>query len=1424
MPEPSHVDLRFSGGEEEPAPLLSLASSPSISPRPHARRSTNPSMAMVASCSATADFRELEKEEPCEVVRLGKAVGELESEIARIKLLLGAARTSKVNNEQLAPCLRELKQLQLDGEDALDELHYYRLKHQIERGNFSALFCTLSSDLQRSDELIHQHIADALCVPHEEMQGIAYTVEGIVRQARHITVPVYQALKLDKLESIVMFNQGLNAIASSRLTGSYLPEQKVHGRDTETDHIIELMTNEMFDGLKVLSIVGNGGLGKTTLAQAVFKDSRIRSHFELQMWICVSDNFDPVRIIHEMLDYFSEDRHKGITNFNKLQEILEENLESKRFLLVLDDVWDIADKWHKLLAPLDCNQAAGSFILVTTRNLSVAQAIDSVDLIRLDALRESDFWLLFKSYACGDEKYHMHRRLEAIGREIAKKLKGYPLAAKTVGALLRKNLTAQHWNRVLRDEEWKSLQNSNGIMPALKLSYDRLPCHLQECFFYCSLFPKGYKFDEAELVQMWISQGFVCTRKPSKRMEETGSEYLADLVNYGFFQYERNVMHYSDTTNGYDGYYVMHDLMHDLACLVSANECVTLDVSEPKEILPGTRHLSIICYSYSCDDPLLVEKIEKILYKVRSVRKLRTLILIGICKGCYLRFFQSIFGEAQRLRLVLLKYVNHCHDGTCADLSASVCNFLNPHHLRYLNLGVPNIGAKPQDMSKYYNLEVLGIGDMVDSSKLSNLVNLRHLIADEKVHSAIAGVGKMTSLQELQNFKVQKTAGFDIAQIKFMNELALLRISQLENVESGKEARQAMLINKTHLNTLSLSWGDSCILNGLSAQAADVLEALQPHQNLKHLQIIGYMGLTSPSWLARNPTVDSLQTLHLQNCREWILFPSMDMLSSLKKLKLVKMLNATEVCIPSLEVLVLNQMPKLEICTSFCTTELASSLRVLVIKSCHSLKDLTLFWDYHNLEVEQSIRFPSLSELTVMDCPRLVWSFPPNRGYPNEVKEMGSFPSLFKLTIYDCPNVTVACPIVNIPYVSIKGSSQALEIYKSDAELELSSAELQMLDDKILAFCNRKHRTIRIRNCPRLISVSFEAFSQLTSLSEMIIEDCPNFLQEHVMSDADNECDAATKRFVLPCLDCLDIRRCGISGKWISQMLSHAHSMFGLHLAHCPNVKLLLIICPLEEEESWSLASSSGLLDAAAVTPEECVFKFPTGVCSSLRSLHISNCPDLLLGQRHGGFAAFKSLQVLEIRRCPRLVSSIFQEQNSHHRLPLSLEELDIDHLPAEVFLGDDDMSSLRTLAIWDSPKLKSLQLHSSCAMSEVPTSRETKWKSSLGSNHVRVGRHLERVEREEEAGLQSLQALTFGNCPNLLHVPVDLHSLPCLEDLTIIDCPAISRLPEKGLPASLQLLWIYKCSEQLNEQCRMAVTEKLEVDIDGNYVNRLQT
>ncbi|PUZ48966.1 hypothetical protein GQ55_7G287600 [Panicum hallii var. hallii] len=1174
----------------------------------------------------------------------------------------------------------------------------------------------------RSDEVLEHNIAENTLLWDKA------EICNRIKQATHqLEKAISEVQKLHGSGSVSSWNLCQNTAADPCRRTSSLVQRKMYGRVDEKNSIIQHMRGDKPDSVIVLPIVGIGGIGKTALAQIIYNEPTVKSLFDYRIWIWVSSNFDEVRLTMEMLDFISHEKCVGISSLAKLQEILVTHVTSKRTLLILDDVWDdiVDSQWNKLLAPLSSDNAKGNVIIVTTRKLSIAKRIGTVQPIELGSLQNDDFWLLFETCAFGDENYKEYPSLTTIGQEIAERLQGNPLAAETTGMLLREQLTIDHWSNILKNEKWKSLQLNGGIMHALKLSYDGLPYCLQQCFSYCSIFPNNHQFLSNQLVCIWISQGFVKCSHWTKRLEEIGQNYLTDLLNSGFFKQVETL----DPTLGDQTFYVMPPLMHDFARLVSGTECAAIDDLACREVLPTIRHLSILTDSAYHEDQhgniLRNERFEeKSRGVVNSMRKLRTLVLIGKYDYFFLESLQGIFQKAQNLRVLQIS-------ATYANFGYSACNLVNSTHVRYLKLRTKEDNeVLPEALSKFYHLQVLDIGlDRYSTvpNSMNNLISLRHLVASKAVYSSINSIGKMTTLQELHDYKVDNCTSSGIAQLQSMSELAQLGVSQLEKVVTREEAYGAKLREKSRLEKLRLSWGYTFSLDEYNNdRSKEVFEGLEPHQNLKHLQICGYGSTTSPDWLVSSVSVTCLQTLHLEDCRELQVLPSLERLPLLTKLKLRNMRKVRQVTVPSLEELVLTEMPELEGCSCNSVRDLNSSLRVLTIERCGALKVFPLFESCAKIIIEQKSWLSGLRELTIHVCPNLTIS-------------------------HALPPSSRVCRL------SIAGVSTLPEM-KGSTNGELT----------IRGYLNRGWDIFSgSHDKPTKLDDNFSSFHHLRAITSLRLVSCLDLFSPDVLPVHAHE-DMADANFnALPSLKHLETDSCGITGRWLSMMLRHAPALEELHLEDCNQISGLL----MEETESHSLkhtstpraSSASNPDDALTSSTPEGLVRIPSNLIPSLKKLIISSCDELTFQGDKDGFSRFTSLEELRITGCPKLIPSLVHkyenndQRNGRWPLPLSLVELEIDGSPETLqpcFLEGRDC--LKKLHIHNSPSLKLLQLRS-CTALEGLTIQDCESLTTLEGNFT----CLKELVLRYNSGLESLQ----------------LRSCTALEGLTIEVCQSLTTL-----------------------------------------------
>ncbi|XP_072952612.1 disease resistance protein RGA2-like [Typha angustifolia] len=843
----------------------------------------------------------------------------------------GSGGGRQIKNTWLLRWLRRLKDAAYQADDVLDTFEYQILEQKANVDEVSSSLASSSSNVAKR----MRTAARSLFSCDEDVKELSSVVENLER----IAADEGDFLKLLELDGC---SKKLELSTNSRITSSLLPKEPF-GREEEKERIINLVLQSESNAagnVSVIPILGIGGVGKTTLAQLVCKDERVKQHFSPIpiMWVCVSDSFDVVRLTREILEQADSNFKPGdIENFNSLQVNLKEKIRSQRFLLVLDDVWNENERnvWEKLRTPL-LHGTEGSKIIVTSRLQRVAKLMGTVDPIILDGLPEDEYWCFFTKCAFGVADPEEHPRLVATGKEIAKRLKGSPLAAKTLGALLKDNLNEEHWQSILKSDIWELGQGEDDIMPVLRLSYRHLPVHLQRCFAYCSMFPKDWIFKPDDLIYMWIAEGFIYSNTQKKKIiEDIGSDYFDDLISKAFFEPHRHSKAYK-----------IHDLLHDLAESVSNDICCRIESDEPMKIPDSVHHLSV-----------MTTNLAGLTEHSSVVKHLRTLNFLFKSKSdLNVADLREVLEKLKSIRV--LNLVN-CH---MEELPISTCNLM---HLRYLNLSNTGIKVIPHQLCRFYHLEILILSGLKPDgapASLGKLINLRHLIQDQKrwrsddtipIISKISGISKLTRLDELESFHVGKAPGFEIGQLKDLSNLrGSLQIMNLENVGSKEEAMEARLSCKRNVVTLELAWCDAQ-RSARCEVTEEVLEGLQPHPHphLKELTIVGYNGIRSPSWLMENYYLKNLVSLELHGCWKWKELPPLGQLPSLEDLWLINMHAIEEVgCefygsgvvkgFSSLEVLCIVDFPELKEWCAIKDDQLFPLLHTVKIKDYSKLRAL----------------------------------------------------------------------------------------------------------------------------------------------------------------------------------------------------------------------------------------------------------------------------------------------------------------------------------------------------------------------------------------------------------------------------------------------------------------------------------------------------
>ncbi|XP_010658003.1 putative disease resistance RPP13-like protein 1 [Vitis vinifera] len=412
------------------------------------------------SASLQVLFDRLASSEVLYFIRGQKLSDSLLSEL-KIKLLivdavLNHAEVKQFTDSAVKEWLLNVKGTLYDAEDLLDEIATEALRCKMEADDHS----------QTGSAQVWNSISTWVKAP---LANYRSSIESRVKE---------MIGKLEVLEKAID-KLGLKPGDGEKLpprspSTSLIDESCVFGRNEIKE---EMMTRLLSDNVStnkidVISIVGMGGSGKTTLAQLLYNDPRVKGHFALTAWVCVSEEFLLVRVTKLILEEIGCATHTDMQseNLDLLQLKLKGSLGDKKFLLVLDDVWEKGcSEWDRLRIPL-LAAGKGSKVVVTTRNTKVAAVMQAVHPhYLLGELSAEDCWSLFKKLAFENGDSTAFPQLASIGRKIVAKCQGLPLAVKALGSLLYSKVEKGEWEEILESEIW-GWQNLE-ILPSLILSY-----------------------------------------------------------------------------------------------------------------------------------------------------------------------------------------------------------------------------------------------------------------------------------------------------------------------------------------------------------------------------------------------------------------------------------------------------------------------------------------------------------------------------------------------------------------------------------------------------------------------------------------------------------------------------------------------------------------------------------------------------------------------------------------------------------------------------------------------------------------------------------------------------------------------------------------------------------------------------------------
>ncbi|KAM3700017.1 hypothetical protein ACJW31_05G069500 [Castanea mollissima] len=803
------------------------------------------------------------------VLGVDEEVQKLASNFQLIQMVLNDAEKRQVKEKPVKLWIDKLKDISYDVEDVLDEWNTAILKSEIEKERrvdlkrkVSSIIPSSSGYLSQAKQLFfHYDFAHTI----KELNG---KVDEIVREK-----------EIFRFE----LSRGIEEVERPKST-SFVDVSNICGRDKDRCDLISNLLGKVGHEVRsphVISLLGMGGIGKTTLAQLVYNDHEVKAHFRSRMWVCVSEPFDNVRVAKAIIQELGGCSPDNNTELETLLKSICNLITGKKFFLVLDDVWtEDYTVWEPFKLALQYG-AQGSRILVTTRKERVAE-IMSAYRINLEALSDEDCWLIFRKIAFFEKSLQQCKQLEDLGREIAKKCKGLPLAARTLGSLMRFKKSKEQWKNVLDSSLWILEDVEKGLFAPLLLSYYELPFTLKRCFSYCAIFPKDYVIYTNDLVKLWMAQGYLNSEENmDMELEIIGEEYFENLAMRSFFQdFEKDEC--DDTIRSCK----MHDIVHDFAQLIMKNECFSIEFDGDKELgidsfHKSARHLSLT--------PRGETQFPVAVYRAKNLRTLLPL--------------KTSFSNINHVLPDLLQHLTclRALNLSCSSIDKLPDTVEKLIHLRFIDLSYNRkLKVLPETICNLCNLQTLNVSRCHDIEKLpqgmSKLIKLRHLVLHgiDFTKPFPMGIGKLSSLRTLEQFVVSgrdDSGGCKLEELKLLNYLqGALVIKGLGNVIDVVEAENAHLKEKTHLRRLRLNFDGTSEESRRMENNVLILNVLDPHPILEHLQIYWYEGRTMfPNWIM---SLTKLKELEIIGCKNLNSIPP---LGKLPFLELLEIRNADSV-------------------------------------------------------------------------------------------------------------------------------------------------------------------------------------------------------------------------------------------------------------------------------------------------------------------------------------------------------------------------------------------------------------------------------------------------------------------------------------------------------------------------------------------------
>ncbi|XP_021301298.1 putative disease resistance RPP13-like protein 3 [Sorghum bicolor] len=738
-----------------------------------------------------------------------------------VTMKAGLEDLSKVPPEQLTEVeklwARHIRELSYDMEDAVDDfvLRVAGGECAADANVFKKILGKAAAAVKKVKHRrqISDKVKDIKKLSNE-LAGLRakYTVRGAGADLAMSTGIDPRVLNLYKKESdLVGIEESRNKVIKMLSIGT---------KDDAYTHASEL-------NLKIVSIVGVGGLGKTTLAKTVH--DMLKNQFGCSAFISVGRTPSLTRTFEKMLveldkNYKQVDMARW--DIERFGNELHEFLQDKRYFIVVDDIWDV-ESWEAIRYALKDNNC-GSRIIITTRNLEVATKAGEV--YRLKHLSDGNSRILFYKRIQSQEGESLDGVSGELSSKIIDKCDGIPLAIIAIASLLVER-PYEDWSIVYDSIGFGNGDNTTKI---LSYSYYDLPSYLKPCLLHLSILTEDSIRDRKSVIWMWIGEGFVHPGKKEGSQFEVGERYFNELVNRSLIQ---------PMDNDFTQCFCIHDIVFDLIRKLSGieNFVTILDSSDQHASLDSLRNRKKTGMTHTDN------KVRRLVVRNHHVQCFPEDTMPEVLRSFNIEDSKiEIMDQLHRFRVCRVLHLQGCY------VPISLKHIGRLLHLKYLGISYIAVNELPMELGHLKSLQALVLVDIgLDElpPAVCSLTQLMCLIAEGFKRFPADRMGNLTSLEEL---RLETVAGRSTTEdlVVGLGKLTRLRMVKITFSEKLDESLQKALVrslcNLRELQELVLA------STGLSQQGATMWEGWEPPMQLRRLLIYGIRFSRLPGWINRS--------------------------------------------------------------------------------------------------------------------------------------------------------------------------------------------------------------------------------------------------------------------------------------------------------------------------------------------------------------------------------------------------------------------------------------------------------------------------------------------------------------------------------------------------------------------------------------------